>query len=110
MSGQKTISTTFITQPPYVPPPPTPDYIISGNGNPSPNGNYFDAGSYGGKRYYQKSTADYFLWWESFLLKWTISPTLGGSPISFWERQNADPGGIYNSVGAFSGNPTATEG
>lgn len=46
MAGQKTIASTYT--PPATPPtpPPEPFYAVTGNGNPSPNGDYLWLGGY----------------------------------------------------------------
>jgi len=86
MGGHKTIrSTSYGTPPLHIPPPPTPDYIVTGELTPDATGNYFEAGVYGGKPYYRRADGTYFIWWSPDEEDWSITRELGDVGVDgFW--------------------------
>jgi hypothetical protein len=61
---------------PEVLPPQPPIFVVTGDGNPSPNGNYFIAGTHLGVLYYKHQSANYWIWWDAGTKRWILGYTL----------------------------------
>lgn len=85
-------------------PPPDPPLAVTGNGNPSPNGDYVYGGEWLGKPYYQHPDLTFFIWHG--ISGYMCSPALGVGFLGAW--LNGTPvvvEGTYNPVFGYSGNP-----
>lgn len=80
------------------------DFRITGDGQPDPNGYYFDAGKFGGKQYYERQDAAFVLWWRIIMNGWAISEALD-EPTNYWYHIDPDPEGTYDPQGTPTGNP-----
>ena len=107
MAGQKTISTTYT--PPSTP-PAIADYHVLGNGNPDPNGDYFDDGLYNGKVTALRSGVPFYLFYSNVLYEWMLSETREEEPGGFFWRDAVSPVGPYGLGGTYAGNPTVFAG
>ena len=97
MGGHSSKSCTF-REPAATPPPPVPDLIVTGNGEPSPNGNYFAAHNYGGKTAYRREDGWFWIWYDSEWPQWCLSDTLGQFIRGGWwdPEEDTDPTGNYS--------------
>jgi len=95
---------------PAPPPPPSPDLIITGDGNPSPNGDYFEDDLYNGKMSYRRGDNAYFLWYDPDGPEYFLSQTKGSDAVS-WFNQTADemPLGTYSDWNYVTGHPVVAE-
>jgi len=86
------------------PPPPQPDYVVTGDGNPSPNGDYYEAGTYNGKPWYQRDDQAFLIWWNDIGLDWNIDTILGDRQ-NYWYGPYDEILGTYTPQGTYTGNP-----
>ena len=108
MGGHKhfSCSTSRVSQPVIL----IPDYIVTGDGSPSPNGNYFNTGIYNGRNYYKRTDNAFFIWYNIDIEIWYISDILGeASSFGTWLGSNMILG-IYDPEEASNGNPIVTAG
>lgn len=81
-----------------------PDYDVTGDGDPSPNGEYYYAGEYGGEPYYTRADEAYSIWWDTISSKWFITVAPGNGVAGNWSRLGSIAG-IYGPVAPYTGNP-----
>ena len=81
-----------------------PDYDVTGDGNPSPNGEYWYAGEHTGNPYYRRTDSAYFLYYHIPLVGWVLSTVLGGHGNGWWQRVDGIEGS-YNPNAPYTGNP-----
>lgn len=65
---------------------PGPDYNVTGVLTPDSTCNYFLAGTYGGKNYYQRTDSNYFIWYYEPSGCGYISAELGNPSTPHWYR------------------------
>jgi hypothetical protein len=107
MGGHKSKSCTF-SEPAVITPPPVPDLVVSGNGLPSPNGNYYEDGIYNGYMSYKHESADYYIWLINMVINYCISTSKGTLDDYGWVNSEVDvtPIGTYAPVTELGvGNP-----
>lgn len=103
MAGQKTITSTFIPPPPVPPVPPVPDIILSGDGAPSPNGDYFVAGLHDGANYYTSPTTAFVVFKFAPGGIWVIANTFPDTPGGYWYSNGTALLDVYNAQAPYSG-------
>lgn len=82
-------------------------YEVTGDGvgpDGSPNGDYPDAGEYGGERYYERGGEAFAMWWYSIYGQWLISTAPGVFGVGWWSK-NPPIEGEYSSNGDYGGTP-----
>jgi len=82
------------------------NYTVTGDGDPSPNGDYTENGTYGGYPKYTHADGTYELWQDG-ALTFVISTAAGTISPDYWSR--ATPiAGSYDAAGStYTGNPSA---
>lgn len=83
---------------------PDPVYDITGDGNPSPNGEYYYAGIANGLPYYRRSDSAYFIWSAGDPAAWKISIGVDDIAPGHWHRDGIITGG-YLPAAPYAGNP-----
>ena len=83
----------------------SPDYVVTGNGSPSPNGDYYYAGEYGGEPCYTDATEAFYIWYESGNVQWWLGSSLGH--YGWYSEARTSPTGLYYPA-IHSGNPFVT--
>lgn len=106
MGGHSSKSCTF-REPAATPPPPVPFMIVSGNGVPSPNGDYYSCGDYAGYPAFKNETEDYYLWFLEEEECYAISDGLGIISQTTWYKGSGDTEitGTYQPYMEVTGNP-----
>lgn len=97
MGGHSSKGMTF-QEPAGVTPPPTPSFIVTGDGDPNPNGNYYESELYDGVMSYKHESLNYWIWRMSVLDGWFLSTELGeAEDIPAWIQDVvlATPLGMY---------------
>ncbi len=97
----RAVELTFITR-------EVPDYKVTEDGDNgsggSPNGYYFDAGTYNSQPYYERQDEAFAIWYDSGF--WTISTEPGVTSPSYWTVGSEDPiEGTYDPAPGYTGNP-----
>lgn len=90
-------------QPPE--PPPTHDLEVIGNGNPSPNGDYFEDGVSGGKPCYRREDSAWWIWW-GYGFVWLITDELEVDTRAQFQKVGEPVTGDYLPHMGAAGNPT----
>lgn len=90
-----------LMQGPGGPPPPTADYEVIGNGDPSPNGDYFENGVHNEHPVYVHENNGFAIWY--WIGGWHISAAPGSTAHPWWERPAPD-----EITGEYVSNPPAT--
>jgi hypothetical protein len=77
---------------------------VSGDGEPIPNGDYFDYGTYNDLPAYRTADLSCYLW-SNGQGDWFLS--IGEPPggDDYWELEQAGPAGQYAPKGTATGNP-----
>ena len=86
-------------------------YKVSGELNPDATGVYSLEGTYGGKPYYHRrlsGASEWYLWWYTSDLQWTISTALGGFGGIWYKAGIPIPGEYPPFGGGYTGTATVT--
>lgn len=81
-----------------------PKYDMTGDGDPSPNGEYYETGMWLGKPYYRRKDGAYFIWWSPAITDWYITVALGDDSPGAWYR-DVTIIGTYAPKAPYIGNP-----
>ena len=79
-------------------------YTITGDGNPSPNGHYFENGVYNGEPCYEREDGAFWIWWNSTFEYWAISVAPDDEVAGTWSLAVGGPPGEYSPQGTYTGN------
>jgi hypothetical protein len=96
MGSHKSKSCSDVPVPP-TPPPPPPVYIVSGDGNPSPNGVYNHVGFHDGFNCYKHELQDWWIFRNAEEELWIIGDGIP-SPTHSWEREDLVEFGEYEAA------------
>lgn len=108
MGGHSSKGMTF-QEPAAVTPPPVPDFIVTGDGNPSPNGNYFLDGFYDGFLSYKHESENFYIWRWGATEEWYLSTIKGDSdnvPSWLQDPSSESPAGEYRDYNYSTGTLT----
>lgn len=105
MAGQKTISCTYQGTPTPLEPVL---WKVTGNGSPSPNGDYYAIDDIDGKPAALKSTGDYRIYYDGLGELYSLEgfPAIGNFP--YWSRAGDNPIGSYTPIINCTGNPVVS--
>ena len=79
-------------------------YYVSGDGDPSPNGYYGDAGEYESARYYERLDGGFDIWLGFGGGAYCLSLETGQGAPGWWEHL-VEIVGTYTPGGTYTGNP-----
>ena len=71
-----------------------PDFVVTGEIDHSPDGEYYEAGIYADKPYYQQKDGIWKLSWNESNSLWCLAGELG-EVVAGWALEATDPPGIY---------------
>lgn len=80
-------------------------YRVTGDGDPSPNGDYYENGTVNDRPKYEREDTTMWIWWDSAIPAWIISPDWGELVGSWW-RPDDIVLGDYSPFGDVTGDPT----
>lgn len=109
MGSHKTIRGSYFVKPTFQPPPPTPDYIVTGIIVPDATGDYFLSGQLNGKNYYALNSS-FFLYWQPIAGSWILSSVLGSHAGFYWSKLSDPVEGNYTPGGTAVGTAIVSAG
>lgn len=81
---------------------------VSGTLDPDVTCTYHKAGAYGGKPYYIRDDGEWYIWWDTGVSIWIISPGTGVVMGPHWRRNDPNIEGNYVVAGGAAGVATVT--
>lgn len=108
MAGQKTITRSDPNPPPAPPIPPNPYLIVTGDGDPSPNDDYYYRGHSADHDWYANLDLTWFIWFDEVGAHWFLTDRWGDLGGYAWICDEATPQGTYFPIESVTGNPEAT--
>lgn len=96
MGGHTSKACTF-SEPAAVTPPPIPDLIVTGDGDPSPNGNYFTDGTFDGYVSYKREDSLYYIFYDNSNGTYSLSAEKGEvESVASWVFDDGGIGPVGN--------------
>lgn len=63
-----------------------PGFNVTGGPDPDCQGRYAYAGHHANKPFYSRDDNEWFIWWDTNIFAWTISPVLGDATPPVWTK------------------------
>jgi len=79
-------------------------YTVTGNGDPSPNGDFFENGTAHGQPAYSNADASWWLWYSDAIGGYVLSPAIDDVEI-YWDSDLGTADGVYTPSDIWTGNP-----